>query len=222
MNLEFEWNLGGAGGDQDATGMDATGVRWTQTYGSRWHRGLWVWLFSSLVAASLVLQALASDGRWGVVGGVFLGGAAFLGFWLNRGFMPTAWTLDPGQRLRVRMANGTIRDLGPVVERRLLTDEDVRRSRKRSVSSLRFPQEVFFAGSEPFEVIGDIRYLRTQGLFRFEFPWVLGHSSTTWGSFSFGSKDLVLGLARLENRRTFILTAWTPEALRAGLGLESS
>jgi hypothetical protein len=218
MGLEFEWSPAGAGSPAEAVLPSREGLSWVQVYGSRWNRGVWIWIGGLLLVAACVAVTEGFSGIARFTVAAALIAVSTTGFVLNRRFTPIAWAVDAQQTLTIRMANGKELRVGRIVESGALSESDVGRFTRRSIVSLRFFQERFHAGTDIYEVVGLLRNVRTIGLFRFECPWLLGHSTVTWGSYSLGTSLGDLGIVKLDNWRRFILTAWTREALRAGLG----
>ncbi|MDP2877196.1 MAG: hypothetical protein Q8O00_13490 [Holophaga sp.] len=146
-----------------------------------------------------------------------------LAWYLSRRHTEKGWRITSDLHLVVLMRSGKALDLGAVTALRPVQAEDFERFQSKSFFSLRFPMLKFKHKQVPTYtgVVGNLPCVMTFGLC---LPVYLGvaYASFSWGTISLESGTDVTLLVSTSPNQSWLVTAYTPEAVQLGLDMFSA
>ncbi|HJW31925.1 MAG TPA: hypothetical protein VJ505_01035 [Holophagaceae bacterium] len=198
---------------------DEQGLSWVSTRGALLH----VWTpWVTLLALGLVVWAMGKDGF--PILAMILSALTVIAFaWRYHGsgkYEALAWRIREDGQLAVAFADGGIRALGRVETHEPVGKVGWFRWTRFTHWTWRFPKQKFGKGDQNFGIIGKlISPQLSLGLFTISADLMIGDYQGRHGVFyPCLHRPETCALVTLESGATWILTARTEEALRAGLG----
>lgn len=196
--------------------FEAEGHTWIWARGCR-SEMLWLPILIGVWGLLAVIASSQSSERIEV--GVFAS-LFCLAWYLSRRYSEKGWRITSDLHLVVLMRSGKALDLGPVTALRPVQTEDFERFQSKSFFTLRFPMLKFKHKQDPSctGVIGNLPCVMTFGL---SLPVYLGvvYASFAWGTITLESGADVTLLVSTSPNQSWLVTAYTPEAVQLGLNM---
>jgi len=206
----WEWNPS-FGGEAKPQRFEHAGENWTYVRGgqtSNWWLPAFVSVWGTVVA--LTSESIQDKAMAGLACAIIA-----LGWFLSRRFLEKGWRVTAENHLLVLTHSNREFDLGVIDEIRAIEASDFEQLKCKSFNSLRFPMVQFKSEQSIISIIGSIPKMFSSG---FHIPFTLGffYSSITWGSFELQAGQDRSALVVTNQGKSYLVIAYTPEALREG------